>query len=212
MGNFLYLISVCILFVLVLGAIPYLIVFLIHLFKRRWRKLAWMLFIPMPLIGVLGILDVLGERVSTEETSGRFLPLGEPLFEYDSERSFLGDGYSFSVYSLPEKIRRQFLNAPPLFFSEFPKRPAYRKGWQTGFWREAPVDPALQKYADFAFAESVDDGGRLEREIKMAKNALLHRGTFYAFFEKSYGDNVSNIDMFIVDLTKGRIYIINLNT
>jgi len=44
------------------------------------------------------------------------------------------------------------------------------------------------------------------------RSALQSKRTFYSFFKYDHGDHPGNIDMFIIDLERGRVYEIYLTT
>lgn len=139
--------------------------------------------------------------------------LGPALYEYDSPRAFNGDGYSLSVHELPAKVRTRFQSADKRLLSEFPKRPDYRDHWTSRPWSEAPFDPSLEKYLEFALSSyDSERASGLSSQFQAIREALSRKGAYYAFFAYDHGDYPGNIDLFIVDLKEGRLYSINHNT
>jgi len=210
-------VSLVLLLAVIVGGIPYLLMVVRTCRAKNWRKLKRM--IVFPAMGVLALLaagrfsDFLAYR---RELAGVFdtqVVMTRPIFEYDSERGFQGDGYSFAVYPLPESIRQRFEEANRRPFKGHPERPGYRDHWKTHLWQEAPFDPALEKYLDFALSR-LDAGNEpgLEPHFSKLRSALGKKRTWYAFFYNDHGDSPGDIDFFAVDLDSGTLYQINHNT
>lgn len=139
--------------------------------------------------------------------------LGNPIFEYEPKRAFNGDGYSISVYELPETIRSRFEAADEKLLTDFPKRPYYRDHWSLVSWREAPFDTKFDAYLDFVVSKSetpIVPG--LVEQFKAIRKALGRKGTYYAIFHNDNSHGPSDVDLFIVDLIGGRLYMMNENT
>ncbi|MCW1884072.1 hypothetical protein OKA04_04980 [Luteolibacter flavescens] len=201
----------------VVGGIPYLLLIMRTCRAKDWRKLRRM--IAYPVIGVAVLLaaghlsDHLVYRKSLEAVFDGKMTFSRPIFEYDSERGFQGDGYSFAVYPLSESIRQRFVSADLRLTGRYPERPADRDRWKTHLWTEAPFDPALDQYLEFALS-SLDAGNepRLEPHFSNLRAALGKKRTWYSYFHHDHGDSPGNIDFFAVDLDEGRVYLINHNT
>ncbi|KLU07474.1 hypothetical protein RISK_000552 [Rhodopirellula islandica] len=208
---FIWLIAVA---VGVLGCIPWLIV---SAAKKRWRSLGIQIAAPVLLFAALllvtRLIDHAGYRSYLNNVYDASVVLGPPVFEYNSERSFNGDGYSFEVYKLPDSVRSRLQAPDGRLFADFPKRPTYRDHWETKHWREAPLDPAFSE--DLSFALSSYDESKatgLTEHFDNIRSSITRNGTFYSCFKYDPGDYPGNIDLFIVDLHAGRIYHINHNT
>ncbi len=139
--------------------------------------------------------------------------LKRPVFEYDSGRSIHGDGFSLAVYEIPAEIRKRFEAADERLRDHYPQLSEHRRDWRTVGWREAPLDPELRKYIDFALC-SYDQGQstRVAAEFDSIRTALTRRRTHYGLRVYDHGESPGNVDLYIVDLDGGRLYIINHNT
>ncbi len=207
-----------VIFITVLGCIPYGIWVIISMVKRRWRRVALQIGIPAAFYAALfGTWLVCREKVSQDELAGVYgteAKLGPAIFEYDSDRAFNGDGYSFAVYELPESIRKRFETADAAFLATYPIRPEYRSKWQSTSWMEAPLDPAYNAHLDFALSSyDSEKAPKMAAHFEAVRRALSRKGAYYAcFYNSPSGSHINDIDLFVVDLGDGRLYIINQNT
>jgi hypothetical protein len=192
-----------------LGCIPYGIWLIRTVFKKQWKKLGLQIGVPIIwfalLLGATKIFDSYAHDQYFNDLYDVDVNLGSPVFESDSDRSFNGDGCSISIYELPSEIRARFESPDKNLLSEFPKRPHYRNNWSVKTWKEAPFNEEFEQYLDFALCGASGRSSEI-REV------LSRKGTYYAFFHSDHGDNVGNIDFFIVDLVGGLLYSINVNT
>jgi hypothetical protein len=136
--------------------------------------------------------------------------LEDALYRYDSPRAFNGDGYSIAVHELPPEIRSRFEASDERLLSQFPMRPDYRHKWETQHWQAGPITSDFKNHIDFALMGSKGDPG-LPGAFHAVREALAREQTFYAFFFKTPGGLLQNIDLFVVDLKGGRLYVINQN-
>jgi hypothetical protein len=195
--------------VAILGFIPYAIWVLRSAMKKHWKKVGILFGAPVAyfsaLIGVTALTNLgASDRYfrDTYDAEGSF---SDPIYKYESQRSFNGDGASLYVFDLPAQLRHRFEQKDSRLLTEYPKRPDYRSHWEVITWREAPFDTSLDKYLDFALYASSE-------HTKEIRHALSRSGTFYAFFHYDHGSSPGNVDFFIVDLLEGRVYEINVNT
>jgi hypothetical protein len=199
------------------GCIPYGIWMIYTAVKKRWKRLGLQIGIPIAAFGLLmGISSILNAGAHDRYLEGLYdteVDLGSPIFEYDSERAFNGDGYSISVYELPPSIRTRFEAADERLLSDFPKHPSYRDHWSFERWRRSPFDDKFRKYLDFALSSyDTDRASGLSEQFDSIRKALSGDRAYYAFFYYSHGDYPGDIDLFIVDLEGNRLYSINHNT
>lgn len=200
-----------------IGFIPYGILMIYTAVKKRWKRLVLQGAIPMVAFLLLtGISSIVNAGAYERYLEGLYdtkVHLPDPIFEYDSERSFNGDGYSISVYELPATIRARFESADERLISEFPRHPSYRDHWSFERWRRSPFDEKFNKYLEFALSSyDSDQADGLSEHFRLIRKALTGDGAYYAFFYSSHGDYPGNIDLFIVDLEGNRLYSINHNT
>lgn len=210
-------VAVILILAALVGGIPYLVWIIRTAVKRNWRKFRMLIVIPLftlpLLLGIGAIADKIAYARYLHGLFDATSSFGKALFEYDSERGFQGDGYSFSVYPLPDSIRSRFQAADEKLMTSFPERPGYRDQWETLPWRSAPFDPSLEQYLDFSLSslDSRDQPG-LEPWYLKLREALKEPEAFYAFFHKDRQGQVVNIDFFAIDLKSGLLYMINHNT
>lgn len=199
--------------VAVVGCIPYGILIAVTLYRRRWRKFTYLVAIPVVVYTVLFLITAVTSRVEegiqNHGVFGVYVNLSNPKFEYDSPRSFNGDGYSITIYTLPLSIRKRFENADQEFLTESPKPPLYRHEWFAEHWRRCPFDQKFDNYLSFALSEYGND--ELNSRFSDIRKAMNGDQCYYSFFAQKL-DYVSNIDFFIVDLESNLLYIINHNT
>lgn len=198
-----------------IGVIPYLFALVRSIRAKQWPRLRKLILIPLIgsvlFLGVDAMVRHLSYREYLANLYGTKVTLGKPLFSYDSERSFNGDGYSITIYELPDSIRQRFSSADETLLSEFPKRPGYRKHWQSERWRRTPFEARFAKYLKFALSEYSPTSG-LESQFAEIRKILAEEGRFYSFFYNQHDDRPGDADFFIIDLPGNRLYVINHNT
>jgi len=203
--------------VALLGGTPYGIWMIYTAVKKRWKRLGLQVAVPLAaflvLVGVSWIVNEVAHERYLEGLYDTRVDLGAPIFEYDSERAFNGDGYSISVYELPPPIRARFAAADARLLSDFPKHPSYRDHWSFERWRRSPFDEKFQEYLDFALSRyDAGNVSELTNHFEAIRSALKGEGSFYAFFYNRPSGYLGDVDFFIVDLVGGRLYSINHNT
>jgi len=201
-----------------LASVPLALVFIGWMvataWRRRWRTLLFQLAGGIAYVGILWAAGAMHQRLEDSRYfEGLFSTptrLTTPLFRHDSPRAFNGDGYSFAVYPLPPEIRRIFENFDRQQLADFPRRPAFRSHWKTRAWHPSPAVAGDRKYIDFALS----GGGspELARLQADAKRALATAGGFIGYFYFDHGAHPGNVDLFIIDLERQRLFLINLNT
>ncbi|WP_236919136.1 hypothetical protein [Ereboglobus luteus] len=201
----------------IIGFIPYGTWIVYTAVKKRWKKLgiqvAAPLIIYLMLISISPPVNKLGYKQYLKGLYGTNVNFEPPIFEYNSERAFNGDGYSISVYELPRSIRARFESADEKLFTEHPKRPSYRNHWKVEHWREGPFEEEFKHYLNFALsAYGESDGSELLKQFDAIRQAVMRKGTYYAFFYYAHGEHPGDIDLFIIDITNNRLYSINHNT
>ncbi len=196
------------------GCVPYGIWMIATAYRRRWKVLGLQAGIPVLgyclLWGVSWFVYDLGYKQYLRGLFDADVALEEVLYSCHSERAFNGDGYSFSVFELPQTLRVRFEAVDDRLLTEFPKRPDHRKDWEFERWRPTPFDQEFESLLDFGLGvAATDNAPGIEAHFEAAWNALSGENAYYAFFYYGYS---GNIDLFIVDLDGGRLYLINHNT
>lgn len=203
---------------LLLGAIPFLIVLCVRVWRREWRRVRlWVATPVLVLLGVFGLtsgLNALANMLDRERIFGERVWLGFSEFDYDSERTIHGDGYSMAIYALPEKIQRRFEAGDTGWMSGMPMSLSMRKDWRAEHWREAPIDPQLKRVLDFALSgfTGPTDPIELKNRGDEVREALSRPKVYYAYYVNDVGGFISNVDFYVVDLVRQRLYRINCNT
>jgi hypothetical protein len=205
-------------FILAVSAIPYLIWLGIMAYRKQWRKVAKSALIPTAVYAIITLLAVVAgywdQHTQYTRIFGVSCQLTDPVYSYDSERAFNGDGYSLAIYVLPDTVRKRFEHPDVELLNTFPKHSEIDRGhWSTEFWRQGPVDPRFSKYVHFALSSYDQQKNQpLMDAFAAIQNALARTDAYYAFFKYDHRDYPGDIDFFLVDLKTGRIYIINHNT
>lgn len=183
--------------------IPYIIWVLRTLFRRKWRLLTYQLAIPGLVVAVLFILGYVQSKIDQYNVYGVYVDFEDPIYAYYSEVSFTGDFYTFKVYALPVGLLQRFQSLDDNLLSKYPTRQGVHKDWDVKTWREAPFDPKYDSHLSSALGPEFDPNLRLYFEE--VRQCLKRKGTFYAFIYDRR--RPSNIDMYVVDLKKKRVYI-----
>jgi hypothetical protein len=210
-----------ILLIILIGIIACVITYVVwiirSIMRKRFRMLAGLMLVPVLLLACL----TAGMRVYSGYRHKEYLKnvfsvstdLGTPLFEYDSPRSFNGDGYSFSVYVLPSSVEARFSSPVPALTERFPVRPGYRDHWKTVLWQSTPFPSDYEMYLQFTLSSyDRDNQQELQKHFDKTREALSMQGNYFAFFHYDHGDHPGNIDFFLIDLIRKKLYIINHNT
>ena len=201
----------------VIGVLPYAVWLGFMAWRRQWRKLILRAAIPLVsyslITSAVFLSGYIHQKLYFDTIFDTKAGLGKPLFEYDSPRAFNGDGYSLTVYGLSPAIRKRFENPDARLLSQFPKFPSERSQWAMEPWRQAPVETRFRKHVDFALSSyDQDQNPHLRDHFSAIESSLAGDSAYYAFFWFNHGDNVGDIDFFLVDLKGGLIYVINHNT
>ena len=201
----------------VIGCIPYGIWILITITKKRWKKVGLQLVAPVAaFLSLWAVSSMRGMRVFPDYYANLFdadVSLQKPTFEFNSGRSGLGDGYSISIYELPEEIRNRFSPADSRLLTKFPRRPFYCLDWQYERWKETPYNPSHQDLVDFALSDLfATPANGLPEQLEVVLSALSRKGNYYSCFHYSPNGGVGNIYFYVVDLVDGRLYLINQDT
>lgn len=185
-------------------------------FKRRWRRLVYQAVVGLCLAGLLYGGAMLwwkwdGEREAAAFHEGLFGVKGrfpDPLFAFNPQREFNGDGYSLEVFPLPPEVRTQFEHFAAAQMAGRPKRPEYRSHWKQVDWQPSPLRAEDKQYLDFVLPNAAET----TEQCMQIRQVLTKPGAYYGYFYYGHEGWLGDVDFFIVDLDGGRIYLINLNT
>jgi hypothetical protein len=200
----------------ILLGIPYAIWIAHTIHRRRWRRLALQIMLPLSAIVLLLVIDATSASMRYANylagVFGTEVVLRAPFFEYHSSRHFNGDGYSFEVYHLPDGVRQRFAMVKKNELSNFPRRTENRSHWRTQPWIEGPLESRLNEDVEFALAYGQSGNPELGKHLADLRQAFTRPRTFYAYHAYDHSQALGNIDLFVIDLEVGRLYLINLNT
>ena len=201
----------------VVGCVPYGVWILTTVGKKRWKKAGRQVAVPFAaFLALWGLSAAFGMRVFPDYYANLYdtdVTLATPTYEFNSGRSGLGDGYSISVYELPDEIRSRFKKPDERLLTKFPRRPFYCLDWEYERWMEAPYNTDHKEFVDFALSDLFarrEEG--LPEQLEALRSALRRKGTYYSFFAYSPRGGVGDIYFYVVDLVDSRLYLINQNT
>ncbi|MFM6038037.1 MAG: hypothetical protein ACKPBB_10295 [Sphaerospermopsis kisseleviana] len=189
--------------------------------KKKWKLLAVQIITPVflsaMLLGILNVYANYDHAKSLERIyATKIQKLPAPIYNYESERFFNGDGYSLTVYPLPKVIKNRFQKADKLLLTKYPKFP-YKEGWQIVKWHKSPIDSKYKNYLSFAIISDGSPG--MENHLQAIERSLSRPGSFYSFvykgssfIHKEVEVGLLDIDFFVIDLQQDKIYHINNNT
>lgn len=153
-------------------------------------------------------IDERKEKKYNHEITGLEFNLENPIYEYETERDFNGDGYSIWIFKLDDISANYFLYPDDDFFSKFPNV-KIRNHWESEFWKSTPILENENSF--FSFANHQVEGMKFS-----LKELINEEGNYYAYqyYIHNYsGDiRIGNIDFYII-CPKRKLFIhINHNT
>ncbi len=199
--------------VLVLG-------FLIYWTIKKRKKIWASVLISLPVVGILLILfwlrllpgaDAYYERKLARELTGISFRINNIDFEYDSPRSFNGDGYSIYVFNLTDEVINQIYCHS---LDSYPLHPGYRSHWKLEHWKKTPIQVNERKITNFAGPDGEINKKLRGKEIAALFEKILHEeGNYYAYLYFMHSnDDVGNIDFFLISKKYKKLIIVNHNT
>jgi len=137
--------------------------------------------------------------------------LFQPIYDYDSQRSFTGDGFSILVFNLSERHASYFSTPPKSFYRDYPKKPLFSRGhWDQMNWRTGK--PRVDEQRVIHFALQFSNIPSVELYLKQIRISLAKPTTHYAYLYYKATGTVSDIDFFVIDPIDKRLYVINCQT
>jgi hypothetical protein len=207
--------ATCAFLAVIAAGLPWLVLLAWAVFRRRWKS-ACKLFAG-GVVGVLvlyGLVTAFGLLGHAEYLAGVFgtkARLGSVLYEYEAVRELNGDGCSFAVYPLPAEIHSRFKHADKELLSRFPLRPYYRHDWEAKPWQIAAADPELDskiRWSTSSLPRNQETQQMLEKLDRSARSSSAYVSCFY----KRSDGFLLDLDLFVVDLEQGLLFIINQQT
>lgn len=135
--------------------------------------------------------------------------LGDRLDSYDGHRDMFGDGYSISVYRLPQGIIERIQDGT---LPRGPEAPYSRDGWRLRRWRRAPTEDDDTRAVYFALLS--DPSPVSERLIAEAAAFLASSNAYYcySYYCHDWDGVVNDVDFYILAPESGVLIVINRNS
>jgi hypothetical protein len=185
-------------------------------YAKRWKRAGILVSVAtVALLVLIGMAALDRERKRSSYLSGLFatkVTLPPPIFEYDPPRTWLGDGFSLTIYALPESVRQRFLAADQRLLTSHPQ-PGINSGLIIRTWTTEPLDDESGKAMEFllSFPEA-HLADLMQQHVTTIRERIGNPKTYYAYFMEKSDEYITNVDWFIVDLEADRLYFINGNT
>lgn len=118
--------------------------------------------------------------------------------------STFGEGYGMEVYELSESTVQAFLNMTSKTL------PDKGEKWQKHDWSKVPIDNSFSEVLDVALGYYNRDKD-LETHLNAIKKMLVQGNAYYSFYYKPDRDNPQNVQLFVLDIQKKKLYAIDSN-
>lgn len=154
----------------------------------------------------------------TKKLFGIPIDLGQMVYQYQSERSPNGDGYSMYVYNIPIKYNDSLKSKIHAITNTHPKKPQYREHWNEKKWSLTPCKKSEQWFIDFSAKNDYlgNTSEELKQATKLFKALISRKGNYYSYFYTVHDfdgrKRVGDIDFFIYSPDIRKLLIINHNT
>jgi hypothetical protein len=150
-------------------------------------------------------------RYSRELFGRGFAALGTLRHSYHSLRAFNGDGYSIAVFTTSDTLTRWATSPPTNFGTTYPALPSVRSHWSVVHWRATPVGPGERKFLEFALMEHANSKD-LDAAKKLLERLANEPGHYFACYYYMHGQEVGNVDFFLLSPTNRVFISVNHNT
>ena len=201
--------------IVIFGSIPYLIWIIKTLKKKEYKAFKKQLLYPslffIFLYGLTLIVNKVDRKIYLGNIFDCSISFDDPIYEYYSERSFNGDGYSFVVFELPSDIEARFKTFDQKLKEDYPIKPDYRKEWHIINWKQAPFSQEFQDQLNFSLS-TYDADKEMKNHFQNIRSGLSEAESYYSFFYNTPSTYIGDIDFFMVDLKRKKVYFINHNT
>jgi len=133
--------------------------------------------------------------------------IDERVFYINEWAGTRGDGYTLSVYGLSESTIYRFVNGRGK--ASYPQLSQF-EGWRFFTWEVAPIKNDYQEVYDMLTSYSSDNEQRNEI-VNELKNMLASKQCYYAFYSKRDLDYPSSVCFFLINPSKGYLYIVEVS-
>ena len=154
-------------------------------------------------------VDAINSRDYTENLTGKAFILPEPLYDWDSGRSFHGDGSSITIYKIDEDIVQYFQNPDSTFFTHYPTE-GIRKGWKITEWTPNPITPE-HEYA-FDFITYIDNSSDYDLDQMLKSEGNYYSFKCNVFTYEGEEERIGDVDFFIISPKHKVLILLNENT
>lgn len=137
--------------------------------------------------------------------------LEAPSFSHHTERSFHGDGFSMTVYSLSEAQVRHLREAGPDLFKR-PEEPDYRDTWQKVPWQRSPMKKDEARYLHFCKDWPGESNVKAEEIVDQIESALAGTDCLYSYNYNENGEEkpyLADVDFYFVDFKRRLLILLN---
>ncbi len=154
-------------------------------------------------------VEIVQEKNYNQQLTGFNFNDGEKIYEFETERSFNGDGYSIWIYKIDDSTANYFKNPNSEFFVKYPKT-EFKNHWKSELWKKTPFDKKEQEFLDFAYTKL----DKLDFELE---DLLNEEGNYYSYeyFMHDFNDGtvlIGDIEFYIICPERKIIVKINHNT
>jgi hypothetical protein len=163
-------------------------------------------------IGAIPGFGFVREGVYCQNLFGRWMALPQPRLNYDSARSFHGDGYSINVIDMPEDFWSWLKANEASLLKSYPKKPFVRDDWVQVLWHRSPLLDAEKPFLDFASAQYGGAVGQHAEARELFLTLATSEGSIIAYCHKTFSDRVSDIDFYLLNPHKKVFISVNHNT
>jgi hypothetical protein len=137
-------------------------------------------------------------KIQTNAIFGEGIYLKKYLYDYNSPRTlFLGDGYSFTVFELPNDYSEYINKNFDLIEKNYPMNNSFRNEWNIEPWKVTPIN----NYDDnayinrFVISPFYDEKNHEYKIYKKYIEMILNEeGNYYCYF---YSEGRRDIDFYV---------------
>lgn len=154
---------------------------------------------------VLGIIILSGcsssaiDNTFCKNTLGLNLSMNKEIYEYE-EDGVRGKGVLFLEYSFHKKDNKILINK-----GTYPHYYDLRKDWKLSTWEETPL---INKQVYQLISEYNIIDKKFGQYISVVKNLLISRKNLVSYYYKESNNNIYAIEMYLIDTSNDKLYLI----
>ena len=154
--------------------------------------------------------EAVDSKFYTHSLTNKSFIFKDPVFEWNSERAFNGDGTSIAIYPLTEKISTYFSNPDSTFFTQYPKK-GIRNDWEVVNWSRTPIHPEHKDAFNFSIY-GIDNTSNYNLDELLRKQGNYYSFLFYNHSAVEHETYYGNVDFYILCPKERILVTINHNT